>query len=108
MEVCGKHVHEVPESPSARLGKAIPPDLEELVLACLEKDPDQRPQSARLLVEALRECDLAPWTESRAREWWRQRGDTFARRSVQPSARDAHETRVSTTTLTVDIGRRAS
>ncbi len=108
MEVCGKHLHEVPQPPSARLGGVIPPDLEELVLACLEKDPAKRPASARELGDALRECDLAPWTDARAREWWRQRGDELIRSGAVRRAERSTQRKISATTLTVDINRRAS
>jgi hypothetical protein len=41
------------------------------VLACLAKDPAQRPQSARELSLRLAEVDGASaWTQARAREWW--------------------------------------
>ena len=41
------------------------------MLACLEKDPDARPQSAAELREMLDACDLEDtWSESDARTWW--------------------------------------
>ncbi|HEY8944854.1 MAG TPA: hypothetical protein VIM73_11360, partial [Polyangiaceae bacterium] len=73
VEVCGHHLHTVPEAPSRRLGKPLPEDLEKLVLACLEKDPARRPQSAEELGTALRALPLfAEWTRSNARDWWRE------------------------------------
>ncbi|WP_437971910.1 serine/threonine-protein kinase [Sorangium sp. So ce260] len=46
------HVESPPPRPSA-LHPAIDPDLEALILQCLRKNPDERPQSARALREAL-------------------------------------------------------
>ena len=65
------HVHTVPQPPSARAEQEIPPALDHLVLACLAKDPIERPQSARELSRRLGEIGGAGmWTEDRAREWW--------------------------------------
>jgi eukaryotic-like serine/threonine-protein kinase len=72
VEVCSHHLHSVPESPSARLGKPVAADLEALILACLAKRRDARPASAHLLRERLRACEAAGrWTDARAAEWWR-------------------------------------
>jgi serine/threonine-protein kinase len=66
-----KHVHDAPVPPSQRTELAIPPDLEALVMACLEKDPVRRPQSADWLADALaRVPGATDWTPARARDWW--------------------------------------
>lgn len=63
------HVSEAPEPPSAR--RPVPQDLEAAVLRCLEKDPDQRPQSARELLRVLDSCEGAShWDQQRAADWW--------------------------------------
>jgi len=63
---------ETPEPPSARCEVPIPAALDDVVLRCLEKKPDQRFASAEDLHEALSEVPVeAPWTETRARQWWR-------------------------------------
>ena len=57
--------------PSSRTDRPIPPALDALVLACLAKDPAERPQSARELAGRLEEVGLdSPWSPDRAREWW--------------------------------------
>jgi serine/threonine-protein kinase len=65
------HVQTDPVPPSARTELAIPSALDEIVLACLAKDPTERPQTARELARRLGDVELiAEWTEERAREWW--------------------------------------
>jgi hypothetical protein len=73
LELIHHHLQTEPESLSRRLGRPVPPKLEALVLACLAKDPDQRPESARALADALHACDdVPPWNELDARAWWRE------------------------------------
>lgn len=67
----GAHVRETPEAPSVRLGRPLPRDLESIVLACLAKNPADRPRDARSLSERLRACvDASTWSESDATLWW--------------------------------------
>jgi serine/threonine-protein kinase len=74
LEVIHHHLQTEPEPLSRRLGKPIPPKLETVVLACLSKDPDGRPESARALADALHACDdVSPWDELDARRFWRER-----------------------------------
>jgi eukaryotic-like serine/threonine-protein kinase len=51
--IIDKHLHEVPEEPRA-LNPAISAELSQIVMRCLEKDPEKRFQSAAELREALR------------------------------------------------------
>ena len=65
------HVHTPPNPPSARTELPIPPELDRLVLSCLAKNPDERPQSASELSHRLAEIEVVnAWTNERAREWW--------------------------------------
>ncbi len=71
VEICSQHLQSEPTSPSARLGSAVPADLETLVLDCLAKDPVDRPASAQALAGRLRTCRSAgAWTRERAASWW--------------------------------------
>jgi serine/threonine-protein kinase len=71
MAILMHHVHTAPVRPSVRSGRPIPPGLEQVVLACLAKDPADRPQTARELSRRLDEAGgPEPWDEVRAREWW--------------------------------------
>jgi eukaryotic-like serine/threonine-protein kinase len=67
------HAHQRPVPPSKRANISIPSELEELILQCLEKNPNKRPQTARELGDRLRALDLAQqWTRERREEWWRE------------------------------------
>ena len=48
----------------------VPPDLERLILMCLEKEPGCPPGSARELERMLAACEVPPWTEEDAAAWW--------------------------------------
>jgi len=62
MELLVAHLHSTPTPMSdANPRVKIPRQVERLVMGCLEKDPDKRPQSARELAVQFREAiDLAP------------------------------------------------
>jgi serine/threonine-protein kinase len=70
MQVMSKHLQSPPVPPSARTTMAIPADLDAVVLRCLAKDPEERPQSAKLLAERLAAIDVDPWTDAAAQAWW--------------------------------------
>ena len=71
VELCNKHVSETPAPPSQRLGKSVPEDLENAILACLEKSRAKRPQTARELAQRLARCPAAgEWTLEDAEAWW--------------------------------------
>jgi len=60
-----------PEPPSKRSELPIPHSLERVVMSCLEKRPDDRPQSVAELRAMLDGCaDVTPWTEADANHWW--------------------------------------
>ena len=71
VEVLGHHLHTRPTPPSERLGSAIDPKLEAIVLRCLAKKPSDRFGSAAELGDALAECAAASaWTRLDGRDWW--------------------------------------
>jgi hypothetical protein len=80
IEVCSHHLHTRPESPSERLARAVPADVETLLLELLAKDPDERPRSAIELQQRIRECKAyGAWDRERARRWWQEHGETLRR-----------------------------
>jgi serine/threonine-protein kinase len=60
VEVCAHHLHTAPLPPSKRSGRAVPRELETLILKCLEKDPTKRPTSAASLELAFRRIAATP------------------------------------------------
>jgi eukaryotic-like serine/threonine-protein kinase len=76
LEICAQHLHSAPVAPSERLGRAVPADLEAIVLRCLSKSPGDRYPTAAELERALAACaGAAEWSPQRARAWWQQRGN---------------------------------
>jgi hypothetical protein len=100
VEVCSHHLHTAPVPPSQRSGQPIAPDLEALILACLEKSPDKRPQDARTLQSALRACrDARSWTEDDARRWFGLHARSLEERQSRAEVAGA-------ATVAVDLGLR--
>jgi hypothetical protein len=72
METITKHAQEAPVPPSRRTPAPIPDAYEQVILACLEKDPDRRPVNGAALLEQLSGLLVGrQWTPSMAREWWK-------------------------------------
>lgn len=69
VELCIQHLHQAPE-PLVSRGVAVPAELEALVLACLDKKPEQRPQTAGELRRRLQACVVPVWDSEQARAWW--------------------------------------
>ena len=75
MGLVEQHLTTTPPSPSGRTGREVPRKLESLVLACLEKRRELRPESAEDLLARLEALDdVAPWTAADARSWWTAHG----------------------------------
>ncbi len=88
IELSNKHVSETPVAPSQRLGKPVPEDLENAILACLEKTRGKRPQTARELAQRLARCPAAgEWSLEDAEAWWaRHDRGVAAAKAPTPSA----------------------
>jgi serine/threonine-protein kinase len=66
-----QHIQSPAPAPSARTELPISAALDAVVLSCLAKSPDDRPQSAKELMSRLDAIgDMPAWTEARSREWW--------------------------------------
>jgi eukaryotic-like serine/threonine-protein kinase len=101
IEVCSQHLHSEPAPPSARSPVAVPAELERLLLACLQKEPTRRPESAAALATELRRsADPGAFTEGDARAFWRN-----LHRSQGSRARHGGE-RTGLHTIRVDLEQR--
>jgi len=71
MQVLASHLQDTPVAPSQRTELRVPSQLDAVILSCLEKDPDRRPQTAEQLRSALAAVAVeSHWTEQRAQKWW--------------------------------------
>jgi eukaryotic-like serine/threonine-protein kinase len=71
MAMAVAHLSEHAEPPSTRSELPIPQSLERVVMACLEKRREARPQSVAELRDMLAGCtDVTPWTDADATHWW--------------------------------------
>ena len=89
VELCRQHVSQIPDSLSLRLGRAVSPALENAILACLEKNPAKRPQTARDLALRLAKAPTAnEWSLEEADGWWgrHERGHDSKESSVPDPA----------------------
>jgi serine/threonine-protein kinase len=87
LQMLHAHAYE-PVIPLREFQQAVPADLQQVILRCLEKDPARRYQEVVALDKALAACSCAgQWTAERAEDWWRQRGVS----TVPPSSLEALE-----------------
>ncbi|HEY5940179.1 MAG TPA: serine/threonine-protein kinase, partial [Gemmatimonadales bacterium] len=74
MQIVARHVSSPPVPPSKHSSFDVSPSLDQLVLACLAKEPADRPGTARELNDRLGECaEESAWTREDARQWWETR-----------------------------------
>jgi tRNA A-37 threonylcarbamoyl transferase component Bud32 len=86
VEICSHHLHTKPVRPGRRIDASLPSDLEDVVLACLAKEPADRPADAHALMTMLDACECAgEWTDADAREWWAKNRTSVQRlRAARP------------------------
>jgi serine/threonine-protein kinase len=72
LQMAMKHMEEAPRRPSdVQPANGIPPELDQLVLRCLSKKPEDRPADALTLLAMITPLARAmPWTPEEASEWW--------------------------------------
>ena len=71
LDIAYKAMHEEPRRPSEHTAQTIPPALDDLVLKCLARDPDERPSTIESLLASLEDvARSAPWDEDLAAVWW--------------------------------------
>lgn len=100
VEICSHHLRTPPTPPSERTDHPIPPALEAVVLECLEKQPEARPESASALGARLAALTgFEPWTQADATRWWQERGEAV---TAELRARRIEADR----TIDVELGQR--
>jgi serine/threonine-protein kinase len=71
MEILTQHAHSEPPPLSRRTEIGVPEELERIILSCLEKSPERRPQGADELAARLAAIEVGkPWSRDRAQSWW--------------------------------------
>jgi serine/threonine-protein kinase len=62
--------------PPRQLFPELPADLEEIILHCLEKEPERRFQGVVAVDEALARCACSGvWSPEQAADWWTSQGE---------------------------------
>jgi eukaryotic-like serine/threonine-protein kinase len=94
VDICIQHVTKQPMPPSQAANVNVPRQLEEIILACLAKQPSGRPASADELADRLRAIGpFDDWDETRALAWWSEfQPQAIGDLSSQPTA-----------TITIDV-----
>jgi serine/threonine-protein kinase len=71
MSILMHHSQTQAPAPSTMSEEPIPPEMDAVILACLEKDPARRPATADVLWDRLDRVPLQhEWNQRRARSWW--------------------------------------
>jgi serine/threonine-protein kinase len=70
LQMLARHLQDSPVPPSRRTELAVPAALDRLVLACLAKQPADRPRSAAEVARALDAIEAGAWTPEQAGDWW--------------------------------------
>ena len=84
LELVLGHLQKQPKSMIERTDRPIPPALDQLVMSCLSKDPGERPQTVTDLSRTLKSCcDLEPWSEELAEQWWQDQDPVRAREKAR-------------------------
>ena len=85
-ELIHKVVNEAPERPSVVSPQPVPQELEKLIMDCLAKDPNERPQSVFEVVERLEALvGVGAWTQADATEWWKHHQVARATSPISPA-----------------------
>ena len=86
-ELLGAHINSEPARPSSVCDNEIAPALEELILRCLEKRPEDRPQTGEeIFVQLDAIQDAGTWGPEQSRAWWKRHGGSEEAESNAPAS----------------------
>jgi hypothetical protein len=79
MEICYHVTKTPPPRPSDCVDTPVPPQLDQLVLDCLAKEPPDRPQNIGVIIEILTSIkDAGQWEQRDAQLWWEKNADRIS------------------------------
>ncbi|NVB78735.1 MAG: serine/threonine protein kinase [Kofleriaceae bacterium] len=90
-EVMRAHVHEPVPVLRTKVRSWLPVELEQLVVQCLAKQPNERPEDARALQKALASIVIPEehaWTDTHAQMWWGSMQASATSRAEAETARE--------------------
>lgn len=103
-ELYEKHLSHRPVAPSRRTANPVSPELDALLLRCLEKSPENRPLSADALRQELGRLPAAnSWSLSLRFQWWKDHPEASTANPTSPPLAGARATEP---TLRVDLDHR--
>ncbi len=92
MKMLVEHARTPAPRPSTRTELPIPPELEQIIMDCLEKDPARRPGTGSELAQRLSAVPVAQqWTAERAERWWHTHLPALAQEKRVSEVLLAHE-----------------
>jgi serine/threonine protein kinase len=102
-EIHEKQLTAVPVPPAQRTTNAISPEMEKLLLQCLEKDMDARPNSVMELQALLLATPAAgDWTPEAREDWWKY----YERQSASSPGGETVGQMASAPTIRIDLAGR--
>jgi serine/threonine protein kinase len=98
-------VNTEPPRPSQVTEVPIPGALDDLIYACLSREPEERPASATEFAEKLTKVTLDTiWTEEKALNWWEENSSRIA---FERKLERQEGSSVSETVMNIDFGERS-
>jgi hypothetical protein len=94
VELCMKVVNSAPEPLGTRVKQPVSPEMEAVLMRCLEKLKQDRFASVDELAAALRACPgYGTWTPAESKHWWQAHTERIAGLSSSPTPHGDLQTR---------------